>query len=276
MTSRSNETLYRFCRGKNLGPASQADCALAQPLFYTNDDVSNRTGVLLIHGFTSTPYSMRLLAEAAMSMAYQTAVPLLPGHEQQRDCAQTVSYLDWLAAIESNYSQLKQSCDRVVVVGQSLGGVLATLLEERMAGLDAMILLVPAFYPPVALKCIRIVKPLLRLFGKTHFKSIAGSVKRDNAYELTYEKIHLNLFVQLKLACAAAVKHLPSVRSNVHFVLSRGDKILSYEKMLSAFTQCGSQCKQYTCVDNSYHLISLDHDVDRICSLMRTYVVGSL
>jgi carboxylesterase len=91
------------------------------------DDV----GVLCVHGFTSTPFEVRFLGEQLARAGYTAVGPRLPGHGTTLDDLDVTTWQDWVAAIDGAFDDLRRRCARVVVVGQSLGGLLALHLTAR-------------------------------------------------------------------------------------------------------------------------------------------------
>ena len=95
-------------------------------------------GILLIHGFTATPAMVRPLGEALRAALSASGEPptvqgiLLPGHgtriQDMRSCG---GYAPWLDAARNAFDALAARCDRVSVVGHSMGGVLALLLAQE-------------------------------------------------------------------------------------------------------------------------------------------------
>jgi carboxylesterase len=263
-----NDDLYRFRNRKNIGLASKKDIELTASIDHTNKHVNNRTGILLIHGFSSNPFSMHMLSQVAKESAYRTIVPLLPGHAAGVEAMESVSFLDWLQEVQMEYLKLRESCDKVVVIGQSLGGVLGSLIDFKFKNVDQLILLVPAFYPTRLLKLVRYVKPVLNFFGVRYLKTIAGSVKREKQYELCYGKVHLNFFVQLNQVCRIGHKSLEYITAPVYFVGSSGDSVISERTIKKAYKLCGSAEKKYISLKNSDHLVSLDNDIEIIKNLL--------
>src|SRR3954451_1574560 len=89
---------------------------------------TNGHGVLVCHGFTGNPQSMRGLAEAFAGAGFSVELPLWPGHGTSIDDMLTTSWDDWSAAADSAFAELATRCGKVVVAGLSMGGTLATWL----------------------------------------------------------------------------------------------------------------------------------------------------
>jgi carboxylesterase len=82
-------------------------------------------GVVVVHGFTANPIGTRPLGQRLAAEGYSVEVPLLPGHgTSPRDLART-RYEDWRATVENCVRTLERGCDRIVLVGHSMGGTIA-------------------------------------------------------------------------------------------------------------------------------------------------------
>src|SRR5579862_7709905 len=85
-------------------------------------------GVLVLHGFTGNPVSMRPLAEAIAAAGYAVELPLLPGHGTALEDMLPTRWSDWLGAADAAYRGLAARVDKVAVAGLSMGGTLAVRL----------------------------------------------------------------------------------------------------------------------------------------------------
>lgn len=107
-------------------------------------DVCGGTAVLLLHGFTGTPWEVLPLAESLAERGYAVRVPRLPGHGTTPEAMAFVTWRDWEAHALAELDALA-GAEQVVVGGLSMGGLLAMRLAlkrpRRVAGL---VLLAPA------------------------------------------------------------------------------------------------------------------------------------
>jgi carboxylesterase len=88
-------------------------------------------GVLVLHGFTAGPATMRSLALRAAGAGYTVELPLLPGHGTTIEDLTTKTWSDWSGAALASFDELAARCARVAVVGLSMGGGLSTLVAEE-------------------------------------------------------------------------------------------------------------------------------------------------
>ncbi|MDQ3351997.1 MAG: hypothetical protein M3501_08565, partial [Actinomycetota bacterium] len=82
---------------------------------FSNDGDGER-GVLVLHGFTGNPSSMRELAEAFAAAGYHVELPRLPGHGTTVEDMLTTRWADWVAEVESAYQRLAARSAGGVVV----------------------------------------------------------------------------------------------------------------------------------------------------------------
>ena len=97
-------------------------------------------GVVLSHGFTGTPQSVRPWAEHLAAAGLSVSVPLLPGHGTRGQDLNATGWDDWYGAVERSFADLRGRCDTVFVMGLSMGGTLTLRLAElrasQVAGID--------------------------------------------------------------------------------------------------------------------------------------------
>ena len=89
------------------------------------------SGVLVIHGFTGNPSSVRELAERFAAEGFHVEVPRLSGHGTVIEDMMPTRWSDWSADVEAAYKVLSSRCKQVVVAGQSMGGALTLWLAAH-------------------------------------------------------------------------------------------------------------------------------------------------
>ena len=98
-------------------------------------------GVLLCHGFTGSPQTLRTWAEHVAGQGCTVSLPRLPGHGTTwQDLART-GWQDWYAEVDAAFGALASWCEQTFVFGLSMGGCLALRLAEpdqRLAALGAL------------------------------------------------------------------------------------------------------------------------------------------
>ncbi|MFD2396151.1 alpha/beta hydrolase [Prauserella oleivorans] len=154
----------------------------AEPFRHTG---STETGVLLCHGFTGTPATMRPWGEYLADAGYTVSCPRLPGHGTTwQECNRT-EWTDWYACVEAEFHRLAQECESVFVFGLSMGGTLTLRLAEQLGDAVAGIALVN---PSVL--TTRLDAKFLPLLSRVlpSAKGLAGDIARPGVTELAYDR----------------------------------------------------------------------------------------
>ncbi|MEY3014780.1 MAG: hypothetical protein RIT45_3515 [Pseudomonadota bacterium] len=150
--------------------------------------VGGRAGVLLLHGFTGSPWELRPLAESLRAEGYTVAMPLLPGHGTRLEDLDRTGWQDWLAGARSALDWMTPHVDRVHLCGSSMGALLTLLLAQQQLDrpLRSVTLLAPAMAlsPPIA-AAIRV----LALAGRPAFLRKEPVPLADGASPPAYDGI---------------------------------------------------------------------------------------
>jgi carboxylesterase len=106
----------------------------------------NNTGCLLIHGFAGSRQELEPLRLCLEQSGYSVAVPVLKGHEATPRELKRASRRDWIACAQAALDELRASCKTVVVIGFSMGGLVATNLYLDN-GFDGIVFInTPVYY----------------------------------------------------------------------------------------------------------------------------------
>ncbi|MDZ5474590.1 alpha/beta fold hydrolase [Bacillus sp. 31A1R] len=102
-------------------------------------------GCLCIHGFTGSPSEVEPLVDYLKHQTnWQIVVPTLPGHGELLNL-KGISYNQWIEHAENELKKLLASCEKVFVIGFSMGGLIASYLAVHYP-IDKLILLSAAAY----------------------------------------------------------------------------------------------------------------------------------
>jgi len=141
-----------------------------------NDDV----GVVLVHGFTGTPFEVRYLGERLAEAGVTVSAPRLPGHGTTVADLDQTRWQDWAEAVEHSFDALLSRCRRVAVVGQSLGGLLALHLASRRPEVACVAsLAAPLWLDGLSAKVARWTRPGAWLSRIRQLPKLGGSDIRD-------------------------------------------------------------------------------------------------
>lgn len=213
--------------------------------------------VLLCHGFTSTPASLRLWAQQLADRGYHVSVPRLPGHGTAWQEMNVTEWTDWYHRLEQEYCLLRSRHDVVGLGGLSMGGGLAVRLALEHPEVPALVLVNPslATYD----RTYRLLPLLSRVVPS--IDGVGGDIQRPGKWEQSYDRTPLRAANSMRRMWADVVRrlgdlHTPTLvfRSEVDHVVD--DATVELLRPLPVVT--------VRMLRDSWHVATLDHDAERI------------
>lgn len=238
-------------------PPSLSDDPAIQP--YEAGD--GRDGVLLVHGFTGTPQSMRTWAEHLAAAGFTVSLPLLPGHGTHWKELNATRWTDWYAAADAAFTALRQRCDRVFVAGLSMGGALSLRLAEQHGDDVAGLVLVN---PAINITDPRMkILPVLRHVVPS-LAAIGNDVADPSATEIAYDRNPLQALYSQSLLWADVRDHLDRVTQPLLVFRSAQDHVVDPSSLAILQEKVGSADVEFRTLTRSYHVATLDYEAPEI------------
>jgi len=214
------------------------------------------TGVLVLHGFTGSPQSMRPLAVRFAEDGHSVELPALPGHGSKIEDLLPTRFDDWYSAASAAYTELDSRCERVVVVGHSMGGTLAACLaiEHDPA---AVVVINPQVAPPPE-SVIEVVQGLADE-GVATIPAIGGDIAKEGTEELAYAATPVLALLSYIERCKVLVDELSRITCPVLIFTSGEDHVV--DPVSSEVLAAGvSGPVERVALERSFHVATLDHD----------------
>lgn len=220
-----------------------------------------RTGVLLSHGFTGSPASMRPWARHFADAGHTVRVPLLPGHGTTWRDLNSSRWTDWYGELDSALTGLRAMCDHVIVAGLSMGGCLALrLAQQRPDDIDALVLVNPAVN--VKRFDIKLV-PLLQWVVPS-MPGIGNDIKMPGQDEVGYDRTPLKALASQLTMWKDVRTNLAAVTQPLLLMRSDDDHVVDETSMAIILAGVSSTVKEVVALKNSFHVATLDHDAPLI------------
>ncbi len=211
----------------------------------------NRTGVLLIHGFTGSPAAMRGLGKYLNeTLGYSTLGIRLPGHGTHVDDLRRPAWRDWIAAVEDGLNLLQGMSERIYVAGLSMGGVLTLITACHYPVLGAV-----ALSTPYAVKDWRIslMRPLSLIIPKFKKPGAVGI-----AAETSYRYFVTHAIAEAAGLAKIMQEALPQIKIPVLAIQSRRDRVIEPNALDLLYERLGAPHKETFWLEKSGHVITLD------------------
>ncbi|MDN3295501.1 alpha/beta fold hydrolase [Streptomyces ficellus] len=218
-------------------------------------------GVLLCHGFTGSPQSLRPWAEYLAARGLTVSLPLLPGHGTRWQDMQVTRWQDWYAEVDRELRALRERCAQVFVFGLSMGGALTLRLAARHGDAVRGVALVnPANkvhgVMAHALPVVRHLVPSTR--------GIASDIAKEGVAEIGYDRVPLHAAYSLRQFFRVVDAELPQVTQPVLLMHSPQDHVVPPADSARILSRISSTDVTEILLEQSYHVATLDHDAERI------------
>lgn len=220
----------------------------------------NEVGVLVCHGFTGSPQSMRPLAEAFAAEGFTVELPLWPGHGTSIDDMLATTWDDWSDAAEAAYKDLAERCEKVVVAGLSMGGTLTAWLASKHPEIAGAIFVNAAVEAPA--DDMRAMIEALGEQGPT-FQGIGNDVADPDVKELAYEATPVKPLLSLMDACRDLSAQLGNITCPVLIFTSPQDHVVDPNQSDFLAENVSGPVERVT-LERSYHVATIDYDRDLI------------
>jgi carboxylesterase len=227
---------------------------------------------LLIHGLTGTPYEMRYLGERLASAGIRVRGVRLAGHASAPEELGRATQENWYESVVHGFEELHAYGDRNIVIGLSCGAVLAArLAEDQPEAVAGLVMLAPAFFLPwqqsIVLKAISVLGPLTKII---YLHNDRGSDIHDQSAALihpTCKLMPLSAPIELLKLSAITRRSLARIQQPALIMHSVNDHTCPARKNVDYLMQrLGSAQKRAVMLEQSYHVITVDSDKDRIAS----------
>lgn len=218
-------------------------------------------GVLLCHGFTGSPQTLRPWADYVAGQGYTVSLPRLPGHGTAWPDLARTGWQDWYAEVDRAFGVLASRCEQTFVFGLSMGGCLALRLAEvHGRAVSGLVLVNPSLAPDTKLFLLApVLKHVLR-----SLPSIAGDIKKPGAREHGYDRVPVRAAATLPQLWGITSRHLGEVSQPVLVYRSTVDHVVGPTSMrVLQQSLPASQVTVRECPD-SYHVATLDNDAGMI------------
>jgi len=227
-----------------------------QPFYFEGD---NGKAVLLVHGWTSTPYEVRRLGVYLNENGYTASGPMLRGHGTEPKDLENVKWSDWITDIKKSYSELKTTHEKVYVAGTSIGSCLAVLLakdKEDLAGLVLMAMPYKIKFERAA-SLLAKINLLFRKYNKKYYPPTFGvstTITRLIAYQTYPIKSTLEVFELVRIAR----KNLKFVKQPCFIIQSGSDHVASRGSIKNIYSKISSKIKKKRLIKRAYHTFISD------------------
>ena len=230
----------------------------AEPFEFEGNDI----GVLVVHGFTGSPQSMRYVGEELHKRFGFTVVgPRLPGHGTSVDDMATTGLADWVGEAERALKELAARKSKVFVTGLSMGGTITLNLAWRhkdiVHGIAPIAAAVGILNDPMAGGMFLHPMP-------DRLPGVGSDIKDPNTTELAYAEVPSVCLGELTTLVMATSTMLKEITCPTLVIHGREDHVVPAANAPVIVNSVSSDEVRLLWLNESYHVATLDNDKDLI------------
>ena len=232
-------------------------------------------GVLLLQGFPTNLDCIRPVEPSLKALELPIRMPLLRGlGAESPEALLGVTWHDWLADAESALMELLTECEKAIIIGLSMGGVLTLMLaKDHGEKLDSIILVaagVQLTSPLAPGKHLHFLTPLLGLV----LKKWDFPPNPDGLFQGNYTWVPIQSILSVLDLSKTARSQLPKVKTPALLIQSRKDGTVAPENMDIIYHGISTrvELKQSVWFEKTGHDMFRDCEGDAIIDLITSYV----
>lgn len=216
-----------------------------------NDPKKDRPVIICIHGFGKRKTDEYIPLYEAMKDDYDIVMPELFDQRYPEDNI----WHNWVSRAEEKVLEAKKQNREVILIGFSMGGVIATYIASKF-NIKKLILLAPAFE---------------YLHLKTAKSAVVSNKKKeeDGKY-LKLPSEFTNTFIDVVDNCKDAIKdiHCPTL-----FIAATGDEVIPYTISSKYYKKVPHEAKKCIILEDGQHRLLDDERLSKlVINLIRNFI----
>ncbi|HEX2031133.1 MAG TPA: alpha/beta fold hydrolase [Actinomycetota bacterium] len=216
-------------------------------------------GILMLHGFTGNPASLRQMGEWLAARGHAVSCPRYPGHGTSVKDLERSRWRRWVAEAEAALGELSRRSQGVILFGLSMGGAMALHLAARHPETVRGLVLVNPYVLDRRIAAAFLIWPVLR-----STKGIGNDIKKEGADELPYDRIPMRAVAEVAAFLKVVRSELSYVRQPLLVFNSPEDHVVPKGTAEFVLERAGSAEKEMVLLPNSYHVATIDNDAELI------------
>ncbi|MFO7981915.1 MAG: alpha/beta fold hydrolase [Desulfuromonadales bacterium] len=196
----------------------------------------NGAGVVLVHGFTASPWEMRRFGEELAGLGYLVLGTRLPGHGTTPEDLERRRFEEWQETVTEDCRKLMLATRRIYGIGVSTGALLLLGASDELP-LSGVVLLSPYLRVQHRLAAHT---GLLRFFKRFQHRSLDS---RNSRYY--YDRRPVRSIHQIQRLIKRTRKLLPELTTPALVVSAEGDRTIRVSTAVELYEKLGSEHKEY-------------------------------
>jgi carboxylesterase len=230
---------------------------------------THKSGVLVIHGFTGNPSSVRELAERFAAEGFHVEVPRVSGHGTVIEDMMPTRWSDWSADVETAYKVLSSRCQRVIVAGLSMGGALTLWLAAHHPEIAGIVCINPVAQGRTAEE-IKFFEAIIES-GEEALPGIGSDISDTQVVENSYAGTPLRAAYSMYVDGAAPLaEHYPKMVMPMLLINSVQDHVVEPTQSDFLVSHYAGKVERVM-LEKSFHVATQDVEKETVMSRSVTF-----
>ncbi|PID51976.1 MAG: hypothetical protein CR972_04230 [Candidatus Moraniibacteriota bacterium] len=215
---------------------------------------TNDTCVILVHGWTSTPYEMRILGEQLNREGFGVDAPMLSGHGINPQAMEKVVWTEWMNDVIRAYERVKKQYKKVYIGGMSMGGNLALLVASKKKDVNGVILMSTPYdmrFEKLGI-CIARVTSKFTKYKRKYYPRL-GKAQPSITQLISYQYYPLSSVFEAYKAIKKSLNDLEKITQPVFIVQPEHDHLVSHKSVEKFYNRISSKKKEKRYVKRASH-----------------------
>ncbi len=233
-----------------------------KPFYFPGE---NGRAVLLVHGWTTTPYELRRLGKYLHQKGYTVSAPLLTGHGTVPTDLENVSWEIWKKDVEKAYFDLREKHKKIYVIGTSLGASLASILAGSNSEISGLVLMAMPYRLRMEKTMhifARLILPFKKYYKKYYPPSFGSSAMVTR--RISYQTYPIKSVLEILKLARFSRRVIAKVTQPCFVLQSRADHIVAKKSLEKIFAKISSKIKKKKYLENAYHTFISDIENEHI------------
>lgn len=219
-------------------------------------------GVLVLHGFTGNPGSMRGVADACAAAGFHVELPQLAGHGTAIEDMVPTRWSDWSRDAEAAYQVLAARASKIIVIGLSMGGSLTLWVGAQHPEVKGLVCINPATQPQTS-EVIDMLQGMVDA-GTVVMDGIGSDIAEPGVIETAYPGTPIAALHSFQVdGLLPLSKRYADMKMPLLLFTSVQDHVVSPSDSDALAAQYGGSVERVM-LERSYHVATQDYDKDII------------
>ena len=252
------------CDWNNMCMVDQLEKSNEVKVFETSTD---NVGVILCHGFLSKHEQMVPLSNYIYeTLGWETSLVELTGHGYDQENITSATWSDWVNDVKTKYLNLKSRCNRVYMIGFSLGGCISAYVASlKSIQPDGLIIINGVFgVKNIFNKLLPGVMIYNKVCEKLKLQKIMleSITNNSEAPDLNQSLVNLSAVNELRKMSKICNTILEDVRCPTFMIQEYNDPTVFYRSGKIAFKKLGATFKRFHTTKLNTHLTIYDKGME--------------